>query len=432
MATSKQQKAQIAFWVVLLVCLFPLILWLFVPQAEHKFTKSILLVNLGQMSALVGICMMSANFVLSTRLKFLDRYFNGLNMVYLRHSQLGQIAFILLLFHPLLLLPKYASTAHQAVRFLLPVNGFAQNLGWFGLVTMVILIVLTLYLRPRYDTWKSLHKFMGLALLLGGLHSQLVPNDLTLFSPLRVYILTVTVLGLAAFTYHTMLGAKLAQKYMYKVVKTAKLAPDIIEITLAPVGSGPKFAPGQFVFISFINSSVGNESHPFSLTKIANQTISLAIKQDGDYVTKLTNLQAGDKLTLEGPFGAFNYIDSTYKTQIWIAGGIGITPFVSLAATLRDHPDYTVTLVYAVKNRTQAVYAKLLESIPNLTIYYHFSQTQGRTDITKIGERIGGLAHKEILLCAPPAMIGILKSQLSALGIDAKLIHSEEFSLDQQ
>lgn len=415
----------LAIWAL---SLFPISLWLLAPTP-----KTSLLTSLGQISALVGVSMFSLNLILSARLRWLEKYFDGLNRVYDRHSQLGQIAFILLLVHPLLILPKYAAGSRSAaLKFLFPVNGLAQNSGWLALSTMIILIILTLYLRPRYDLWKLTHKFFGLAFAFAAIHIILIPSDTTVFFPLKLYLLILVAFGTVAYTYHSLLSHWLETKYQYVITNLQKIAANVIQITLAPAGSPVNFNAGQFLFISFQSTAVGPESHPFSPTSTSSaKEITLSVKQSGDFTKKLDKLKVGDKAELSAPFGTFDYQQAESKNQVWVAGGIGITPFLSLAKTLPQNPDYHVDLYYCVRNKSEAIHVPELKALsPALRLIFHFSDTLGRINADIIQKNSGSLQNKSIFLCAPPAMIRSLKAQLLEKGISSKMIHSEEFSLD--
>jgi len=91
-----------------------------------------------------------------------------------------------------------------------------------------------------------------------------------------------------------------------------------------------QFNPGQFVFISFNQESL-SESHPFPISSGPDENLlRITIKNLGDYTKTLTEkLQKGTIAKIEGPYGVFSYKNTPNENQIWIAGGIGITPFVS-------------------------------------------------------------------------------------------------------
>ena len=88
--------------------------------------------------------------------------------------------------------------------------------------------------------------------------------------------------------------------------------------------------PGQFAFFRFKSKAVGFEEHPFTISS-ETQTIfmSITVKKSGDYTAQLSNIIVGDSLYFDGPYGVFSPIDNG-SNYVFIAGGIGITPFISI------------------------------------------------------------------------------------------------------
>ncbi|MFA6534487.1 MAG: ferredoxin reductase family protein, partial [Patescibacteria group bacterium] len=363
---------------------------------------------------------------------FLEKYFHGLDKIYENHSRLGQIALILLLAHPLFLLPKYTSGDWQyAAVWLLPSANWAQNWGWFSLALMIGLLILTLYLRPKYNLWKLTHKFLGLAFFLAVLHILLIRSDTTIYPLLKIYLLALSAVALGAFAYRALFGRWLVRKHLYRVAKVTKISDTVVEITLSPEGQPLRFQPGQFVFISFEDINVGRESHPFSISSSNHdRDLTITVKQLGDYTAKITNLTVGAAAKVEGPFGYFSYHNAENFNQIWIAGGIGITPFVSMAQSLPNDGSYKIDLFYCAKTAAEAVYLQQLTGLnPSLkVIAYCSDQKTSRLDAKTIAELAGTLSGKDIFICGPAPMMRDLRRQLIAEGINQKFIHIEEFS----
>ncbi len=411
-----------------------LVLWLFSPGVSLDFKdKWDFFFFLGKAFGVVGMIMFAISMILSAKFKFLEEFFYGLNRVYIKHSQIGQIAFMLMLFHPILLLAEYTDlTFGGAVGFFSLGGSLAQSFGVVSLYLMIILIFLTLYMRPKYHIWKWTHKFMGLAFFFAGLHVFLIPSDTSVFLPLRIYVLLISGFAIYAFTYHTILGFITNKKYVY-VVSDLKNFDNIVEVRLSPVGSKKMdFIPGQFAFISFRDKKIGTESHPFSMSSGLNDnTVSFTIKNLGDFTSNLSNLKIGTEVYLEGPFGKFSYNEAEFKKQIWIAGGIGITPFLSMAKSIPRDNGFSVDLYYCVRDEKEAVYLKELSSLenPSLNIIPFYSNTEGFINANVIDKKSNGIKDKSIFICSPVAMLETLKRQFRISGIPANLIHSEEFSL---
>jgi len=200
--------------------IIPIILWYLTPKSNPPFIDiRSTITSLGRLSGIIGMVLFSINLILTTRLKLLEKWFNGLNRVYEKHSKIGQLAIILLLFHTLFLIQRYAPTLNEVAHFLFLDPVWAKNFGILALWLMIILIVLTLYLRPRYDIWKKMHQFFGLALFLGGLHTYLIPSYVMHNPLLKGYVLLFAGLGILSFAYKTLLGTFLMRRKKYVVEK---------------------------------------------------------------------------------------------------------------------------------------------------------------------------------------------------------------------
>ncbi len=351
MQKLKLDKGQ---FIIFLLSLLPIIFWIFTPKLDLFFSNlQTGLVGFGEIFGLVGMVLFSLNIILATRLPIIEKLFGGLSNIYKKHDFLGQLAFVLLLFHPLLLLPRYASNIKGVFSFLFFSDLWARNFGIFALWIMLLLIVLTLYLRPKYNIWKITHKFFGAALFFGALHVYFIPGYVMNNLLLKGYVLFIAVLAILAFLYKSVFGRFFVKKYTYFVKKIKKLDDDIIEITLKPENKHLMFRPGQFIFISFKQKGLSSESHPFSITSSPKEELlKISVKKLGDYTTELySRLKEGSAAEIEGPFGSFSYLNTENKNQVWIAGGIGITPFLSSIKDLRDKNNYSINLFYCVKNK---------------------------------------------------------------------------------
>ncbi len=415
-----------------IIILIPVLLWFISRPVLPRFTDlDMTLTNIGQLLGLIGVAMFALSLILSSRLHVLENYFNGLNKVYERHNQMGQIAFIILLLHPLFLLPEYSGHSwYQAALFLSPTANWPVTFGLLALGLMIILLVLTLYLRPKYNLWKITHKFLGLAFFLALIHVYLIPSDTSRYLPLRIYMLTLFVLALLGFSYRTLLGYFLIKKYQYAISKISALSSNIVEISMFPLKKKINFIPGQFIFIKFLDKNLSKEIHPFSISSGSNdKNLSVTIKALGDYTTKVANLTLQSGVEIEGPFGTFSYQKAVNKNQIWIAGGIGITPFLSMARSLQANENYQVDLYYCIRNDNENICKNLPQSILSLVRLINFySDKEGYINAEIIQEKSGTFNDKDIFICAPPLMIKVLKAQFIAKGVNKKNLHSEEFN----
>ncbi len=424
-------KKHIGVTLIILLCTVPILLWLTTNSQPFSLR------NVSQVAALIGATLFSINFILSGRFRSLETIFGGLNRIYIVHHLIGQIALIALLIHPTLLAFFYIKISLTAA-FTILFPPIAEYATWFGLAALtllIILLVLTLYIKLPYQIWKLTHKFMGLALTLAVLHVFFIQSDVATNMPLRYYMLSICTLGLISYCYRVLLYRFLVKRSKY-IVSSILVEENVNKITLKPESLGINdFFPGQFIFISFDSLGITSETHPFSLTSSPSENeISIAAKSSGDYTETLKLLRVGSRARVEGPFGRFSYLESHRKKQIWIAGGIGITPFISMAKNFTANNGYDAILYYTVSEEKETVFAELLKNIdsnlPNFKVNVVATKSLGRLTANQVSEQMKDLKDRDIFLCGPPPMMKSLRSQFNDLGIRNSHIFSEEFSMD--
>jgi predicted ferric reductase len=158
--------------------------------------------------------------------------------------------------------------------------------------------------------------------------------------------------------------------------------------------------------------------------------LRFTIKALGDYTSTLADkLDVGQPVMVDGPFGHFTNQDNRCDRQIWIAGGIGVTPFLALSDVL--NPGTSVDLYWSVREKSEAVYDQELRTLEgkNSSFRYHLWLTdeQGFLTVNELGER-DDLLNCDFLICGPAEMRDAMISQLKEKGISTRQIHFEEFS----
>ncbi len=420
-------------FIIAILSLIPVIIWVFMEPLGSRFLNfNAITTSIGQILGLIGMVLFSINLILAGHLKFLDKYFKGLDKVYLNHSKLGAIAFSMLLFHPLFLVIKYITiSTKEAALFFIPFINMPITWGIISLFIMIVLISFTFYIKLKYHIWKMSHKFMTLAFFFAVLHIIFISSDVSRNNFLRYYIILLALAAIIIIARKTFLEKFPLNKFKYKVKNIIQLNKDILEIEMEPINRKMDFSPGQFAFFSFINGDVSAESHPFSISS-SNQdnNLKITVKNLGDYTGLLFNLKPGTEVLIDGPYGYFSYKNIKNKNQIWIAGGIGITPFASMAKVLET--EYNVDLYYSIKEKNEAVYLKDFEDIslknPNFRFNLWDASSKGYITCDLVCSISKGFENKDIFLCGPPMFMESIKNQFVALGVDINKIHYENFS----
>lgn len=422
-------------WVIMiLLSLSPLAIWGTMKPLASRFTDpATILTSVGQMLGLVGMAMFALTFVLSMRHRILERFFNGMNRVYIAHHTFGAIAFSLILFHPIALALKYAivSSTHSAALFLLSTD---PNILWgtAALLSMMLFLILTFFVTFAYNKWEITHRFLAASFILASIHTLVIYSDIQVSPLLYWYMVFLIVIGIVPILYRTV-APKLFVPYVeYIVDEVRQLDEKTVEIFMVPAFKPITYRAGQFIFIGFENEAIGTESHPFSIVSAPSEPrLAIAVKTLGDHTGKLRLITKNMLAKIEGPFGMFTYDTVSGKDQLWIAGGIGITPFIGMAKSVID-PSYRIKIYYCVNEQAEAIFLEEFLSVtgknPNIETIAFCSNDRGRISadaLQKMGEDI---FTKEIFICGPPPMMHALQEQLLKKGVAHAHIHTEEFS----
>lgn len=428
-----------AFWawlIVVIISLLPVAALIFLGPAKTNLSAFGNLTHaLGQISGLIGTTLFTLTFILSMRLNFIEEAFGGLDKVYKAHAIMGGLALLLILFHPLLLVAKFIpNNPSLAASYLLPGSHWSINLGVIALLGLLLLLIVTFFIGLKYNLWKLSHKLLGIIFILAMLHIFLVRETVAadyIFRGYYTYVIITAAIGIGAFLYS--LFAKGALKRAPYTVLSIKQKNHVYDITLEPVKKALNYKAGQFVFLSFRSRKIGREYHPFSIAcKTGEKNIRVVIKSLGDFTKKLEHVKKGDIVVVEGPYGRFN-CRKTGIDQIWIAGGIGITPFIGLAEDFASKkPSIKVDLYYTVRHPDEFInleeFKELENRNKNFRLFIRCSETEGRLELCDIESQCNDLKQKEFFICGPQGLKDAMISALMAKGVARDKIFSEEFN----
>lgn len=392
------------------------------------------LLLLSQFVSIVGTTLLSVSFVLAGRFRVMDKLFGGLDRMYRTHHVVSGIAYILLLHHPILLILDKLPNLKAALLYIIPSSYIPYTVGILSLWTLTMLIVLTLYVDLPYDLWKKTHEYMGVALLFAVLHVYLIPSDVSRYLPLRIWMLTLLACASASYVYKRFLYRLFGPRYAYTVAATHRTG-DVIEFVLSPVGKQMHFIPGQFAFLIFSNRTTPSEEHPFSMCGAPQDTqLRFCAKVLGDFTLTLRDIKVGDQVTVTGPYGAFGERFLSGKPAVCIAGGIGITPFLSMiAAQSNSVLSRPVHLIYSVTSTEDAVgqdaISRFRRTCPAIDYRLYTTAQNGRLTGQKVRDLVGDMTRSVIFLCGPQPMMASLSEQFVQMGVKRKNIVYEDFRL---
>jgi len=237
------------------------------------------------------------------------------------------------------------------------------------------------------------------------------------------------------------------------VAAANRLDDFVTEIVLQPRSKPLVFEPGQFVFVSFRSPTmqqravdislqrqvfsirageISNQFHPFSITSAPDDpALRITVKAIGDYTGALRSLEEGAEAIVEGPYGSFSHRGLHQPRQLWLAGGIGVTPFLSMARSLEDGVALPVHFYYCVERPEEAHFLDEFRALAGRRDDFELSVVSRDRDGFLTADRLAAdnpeLASSDVLICGPPAMITNLGKQLVVRGVPERQIHAEEF-----
>jgi predicted ferric reductase len=432
---AKELRQDLGWVLVAALSLLPIVFWLTALPLRARFQDfATTLHSLANIAALVGTAGFATNLLLGARLGVVVRLLGGLDRLYRVHRVVGCGAVILLLSHALLLAFSTAveSGGGSAIELFLPSAGWPIFAGVIALFVMIMAIVLTLLVRMKHETFVYVQRSFGLVFILASFHVFWVEGTKAYSHALTLYMGALSALGIMAFVYRSILGRYLIRTWDYRVTEVNRLDHSVAEIVLVPRAKPMPFESGQFVFLSIVHGSVGREPHPFSIASSLNEAnVKIVVKALGDYTTDLVKLELPASAKVEGPYGRFSYRRVANLDQIWIAGGIGVTPFLSMARSL-DANAHRIDFYYCMQDSNQAHFLNELFEISDHHLNFRVipirTASHGHLTAEDIRRVTPELPTKDFLICGPPVMIKNLKTQLLELGVPTEQIHYEDFS----
>ncbi|HSJ09041.1 MAG TPA: ferric reductase-like transmembrane domain-containing protein [Longimicrobiales bacterium] len=429
------------FWLLLYVAvvLVPIALMLVPPVPTGRGFWLEFSVALG----FIGLTQVALQFILIARFRRVTAPY-GIDVILRYHRQIAIVAVAALLLHPLIIVIDNPSR----LELLNPLGGnWASRLALLSLLSLIAIVVMSVW-RERlgidYERWRLSHLLLAiLAIACAQGHASLAGLYTNTFWKHAVWI------GMALITVGLVLYLRVFRPmwqrgHRWRVAEVRQEPGDTATLVLEPVGREEfRFRPGQFAWVKLAESPLTLEEHPFSFISSAERTdrIEFGIKALGDFSSRVTDIPAGTPAYLDGPHGAFSIDRYEAPGYVFIAGGIGITPFLSMLLTMADRGDpRPVLLLYADKAIDQVAYRDTLEELRGrmqLDIVYVLEDAPEDFD----GEK--GFVTPELLerqlpdeefsrnymICGPPVMMDLVQQALIERGVAQARIQLEKFVL---
>lgn len=409
------------------VVLFPVVPWLMVGDIGERFTGFQSLKSVANISALCSFAAWSVNLVLSSRAWRIEQAFGGLEQLYRIHRRVGVLVVVLAVTHALFLTLQARGSA---LDLYLPAAGWPTFAGVIALVALVASVTSSLLGRLSYSAFVRVQRVLGLAFVIGALHTFAVRGTAAASLFLTVYLAALATAGLVSLGYRLLGGTFGLGRHRYVVDAVRHLDAETVDIGMVPEGRELVYHPGQFVYATFHQRGIRSESHPFTIASApSGDSLRITIKRLGDFTGSLSDLEPGCEVQLEGPFGSFCLRRDLPQPQTWIAGGIGITPFLSWARSL--DAAIAADLYYCTPGAEQHHFLDELFDIadryPAFRVIPMRKSSLGHLGVSDVEAVNPSVARGHVFLCGPPRLIDNLTEGFIDRGVPPDHIHSEAF-----
>ncbi|MGH3585753.1 MAG: ferric reductase-like transmembrane domain-containing protein, partial [Pseudonocardia sp.] len=309
-----------------------------------------------RLSVLTGLLALSALVcaaVLPSRLRSLNRAL-GIETVIDMHRFLGMVTAALVFAH--LACVVAADPSNIALLDLLdaPRRAQAATLATLALVALAVLAVMRSRAQLSYELWKWSHIALAATVLVFSmLHVwwlERLVRDATFGTMISLFV----VLLVLVFGYRWVWRPLFDPSTEFVVRGVRRESTSVSTLVLEPRHNADReatswaFAPGQFAWLR-MGRSVAAEEHPFTIASSAHaDATEFTIRHTGDFTRTLRRLRPGASVWVDGPHGAFTNDTGEAGGFVMIAGGVGVTPMMSMlrtAAHRRDRRPYRLVVV---------------------------------------------------------------------------------------
>ncbi|MDP3733325.1 MAG: FAD-dependent oxidoreductase [Candidatus Daviesbacteria bacterium] len=217
-----------------------------------------------------------------------------------------------------------------------------------------------------------------------------------------------------------------------KIIDKKEVATGTLQVTFQ-VNEEFNFKPGQYISVS-----IGDSQKYFSIVNSPDKkgTVTIATRlRDSGFKKSLKELPVGSEVELGPISGPFVLPDDTSKPLVFIAGGIGITPYISMLRYIAERKlPYQITLLYSNRDQESSAYLEDLKNIPNLKLILTMTDDlnwQGekrKIDANFIKEYFPLVNENSYFVVGPPLMVEAVQKALLEAGVDIENIVVENFT----
>lgn len=376
-----------------------------------------------------ALALMAAAAILAARWPIMEGLFGGLDRVYDVHKWLGIFALFLASVH---LLFKAGDTQWEAEAILNLPPAWTRFVRQASFVALMTIVILALNRNIPYSSWRWWHRLSGPLFLIVVAHWISIKAPIDLASPAGMWLAGLSLLALIAATYKLLLYPLFARHGHYRVVNVSRGAA-AAEIELEPVSHRARFRAGHFGFLRMKAEGL-REPHPFTIASApsADGRISFVVRALGDYTSKLiSKVEPGMHADVYAPYGRFERKPECER-EIWIGGGVGISPFIAWMRDEEANRFDQVTLFYFFTPGRVFPEVAVLEAMAKErdVEFVPISTGPASDEFTRRFDelvRSADASSLDIAICGPKGLLRTVRQAAHDLGVSDRTIRHELF-----
>jgi predicted ferric reductase len=389
-----------------------------------------------------GLAMMGLQFGLTARFRYATEPW-GEDVIYHFHRQVSLIAVGLVVTHPTILVVVKPELLALSNMLEAPLTAHFALLSIFSVIVLVVTALWRAALKIKYETWHLIHVVLAVVAVTAGV-VHMVGSGFYLVDPWkRTLWIGLTIFWIGLMVYVRIVKPLFMLRRPYRVTEVRKERGDTSTLVMQPDGHpGFRFSPGQFGWLTLWGSPFKITAHPFSFSSsaaAADGRVEMSIRSLGDFTGEIHKVPVGQRVYLDGPYGAFT-IGKPADMHVLIAGGVGVTPMMSMIRTLADQGDKRpVVLLYGSKNWDSITFREELEALKarlKLTIVHVLADPpagwageQGFINAEMFKRHLPpSYADHEYFICGPNVMMDAIEKALGEMNVPMSKYHSERYS----
>ncbi|CAH1674069.1 Ferric reductase [Hyphomicrobiales bacterium] len=403
-----------------------------------------------QLTGIIAIGAMSAAMVLAVRPRWLEPHLDGLDKMYRLHKWLGIVGLIAAIIHwwwaqgtkwmvnwGWLTRPARGAGSPPAFgpieSLLRSQRGLAEDLGEWAFYAAVVLIALALWKRFPYHLFAKTHRWIAAVYLVLAYHALALAKFAYWSQPIG-WLLALLLLVGAISALVALSGRIGADRKVGGAIESLTHYPElkVLETSIRLQEGWAGHRAGQFAFAT---SRKEEGAHPYTIASAwdpEQRRIVLITKALGDHTSKLSErLRVGQPVTVEGPYGCFDF-DDDHPRQIWIGAGIGITPFIARMKLLANRPGVQkIDLFHPTADFSADAINKLTDDAQAAEVRLHVlvSPRDGQLSAERIRAAVPDWSSASIWFCGPPRFGQALRDDFVAHGLPAANFRQELFQM---